>query len=189
MKAKRHQVLVSIESRIKETVTAPGGMEFFIQTDELHSTEQVTQTGVAVAVGEDVKGVNVGDEVFFRWTVTHDTDYNILYGDVNVWIINCIIKHGIPDLFAVITGGEIKPVCGFAFVEPQEDEVGFGEYKETKLNEKWGIMRFMEEGHGLSPGDKVFFGTRNDDDADLNTVLGKKYYIMEASRIQMKLEA
>lgn len=182
MKAKRHQILVTIESRLNDTFTAPGGTVFYAYQHEALSTHNVSQVGRVVAVGEDVKQVEVGDTVFFRWTVTHDEDNHIQYGETDVWAINCITKHGIPDLFAVITDDKIVPVCGFAFIEPIEEETGFGEYKTTKKSEQWGIVRYVDDPN-FKDGDKVFFGSEGNDNADENEVLGKRYYIMEASRI------
>ncbi len=157
-------------------------MVFYNYQHEALSTNNVTQVGKVVAVGEDVKQVKVGDDVFFRWTVTHDEDNHILYGETDVWAINCLVKFGITDLFAVITDGKIVPVCGFAFVEPIEEEIGFGEYKVTKKSEQWGIIRYSDNPN-FKDGDKVFFGSEHNDNADPNTVLGKQYYIMESSRI------
>lgn len=183
MKAKRHQILVTIESRLLEKLTAPGGMEFYRPQAEVFSTYNVTQVGKVVAVGEDTaKHVSVGDDVFFRWTVTHDEANHIQHGETDVWVINCIQKYGIADLFAVITDGKIKPVFGFAFVEPIEEEFGFGVYKASKLSEQWGIIRYADDPN-FKDGDKVFFGSEHNDNADLNIVLGKQYYIMESSRI------
>lgn len=183
MKAKRHQILVTIESRLNDTFTAPGGTVFYTYQHEALSTHNVSQVGKVVAVGDDVaESVNVGDDVFFRWSVTHDEDNHIQYGETDVWAINCIQRFGIPDLFAVITDGEIRPVFGFAFVEPIEEETGFGEYKVTRKSEQWGIIRYADNPN-FKDGDKVFFGSEGNDNADLNTVLGKQYYIMESSRI------
>lgn len=183
MKAKRHQILVTIESRLEDMFTAPGGTKFYAYQHEALSTHNVTQVGKVVAVGDDVKeSVSIGDEVFFRWTVTHDESNHILYGDTDVWAINCIQKHGIPDLFAVITGVTIRPVFGFAFVEPLDEKSGFGEYRTSKLSEQWGIIRYADN-PDFKDGDKVFFGSEHNDNADLNTVLGKQYYIMESLRI------
>lgn len=182
MKAKRHQILVTIESRLNDTFTAPGGTVFYAYQHEALSTHNVSQVGRVVAVGEDVKQVEVGDTVFFRWTVTHDEDNHIQYGETDVWAINCITMYGIPDLFAVITDDNIVPVCGFAFIEPIEEETGFGEYKTTKKSEQWGIVRYVDDPN-FKDGDKVFFGSEGNDNADENEVLGKRYYIMEASRI------
>lgn len=183
MKAKRHQILVTIESRLNDTFTAPGGTVFYTYQHEALSTNNVAQVGRVVAVGEDVAGsVKVGDDVYFRWTVTHDEANHIQYGETDVWAINCIQKHGIPDLFAVITDDKIRPVFGFAFVEPIEEESGFGEYRTSKLSEQWGIIRYADD-PSFKDGDKVFFGSEHNDNADLNTVLGRRYYIMESSRI------
>ncbi len=182
MKAKRHQILVTIESRLNDTFTAPGGTVFYAYQHEALSTHNVAQVGKVVAVGEDVKQVKVGDDVFFRWSVTHDEDNHIQYGETDVWAINCVSKHGITDLFAVITDDKIVPVCGFAFVEPIEEESGFGEYKATKKSEQWGIIRYADNPN-FRDGDKVFFGSEGNDNADENEVLGKRYYIMESSRI------
>lgn len=187
MKAKRHQVLVEVQSRLSDTFVAPGGTVFYNYQHEALSTHNVTQIGTVLAVGEDVEGVEVGDEVFFRWTVTHDEDNHILYGETDCWAVNCIVKYGIPDLFAVITGGNIKPVCGFAFVEPLEETVGFGEYQTTRRSESWGIVRYADS-KDVNPGEKVFFGSEGNDNADLNTVCGKQYYIMESKRILLKEE-
>lgn len=188
MKAKRNQILIKVESRLDDTFTAPGGTVFYRYNNELFDTHNTSQVGTVAAVGADIDQIKVGDRVFFRWTVTHDRETHILHGDIDLWPANCIVRHGIPDVFAVINDDVIKPVYGFAFVEPLEEEVGFGDYKTTKRSEKWGYVRYVQDGYGVSAGDKVFFGTQHDDDADLNTVLGKAYYIMEASRIQLKLE-
>lgn len=182
MKAKRHQILVTVESRLNDTFTAPGGTVFYNYHHEALSTHNVSQIGKVVAVGEDVKQVKVGDDVFFRWSVTHDEDNHIQYGETDVWAVNCILKRGIPDLFAVITGGEIRPVYGFAFVEPIEEETVFGEYRKARESEQWGIIRYADS-PDLKPGDKVFFGSTGNDNADRNEVLGKHYYIMESDRI------
>ncbi len=182
MKAKRNQVLVTIESRLNDTFTAPGGTVFYTYQHEALSTHNVSQVGKVVAVGEDVEQVKEGDTVFFRWTVTHDEDNHVQYGDIDVWAINCITKHGIPDLFAVINDGQITPVCGFAFVEPIEEATGFREFKVTKKSEQWGIIRYVDNPN-FKPGDKVFFGSKGNDNADENEVLGKHYYIMESERI------
>lgn len=182
MKAKQSQVLVTVESRLNDTFIAPGGTEFYNYHHEALVGHSATQVGRVVAVGAGVEGVEVGDEVFFRHTVTSDELNHVVFGELDVWIVGCSMKHGLPDLFAVITDGKIKPVCGFAFVEPIEETTGFGEYKTTKLSEQWGIARFADNPN-FKDGDKVFFGSQHNDNADLNTVLGKEYYIMESKRI------
>lgn len=189
MKAKHYQVLVSVQSRLADTFTAPGGTQFYNYHHHALTTHTVEQVGKVVAVGDAVEGISVGDDIVFAWMVTHDEDNHILYGDVDLWAVNASkIPGKTPDVFAVVTDGTIKPVCGFAFVEPDEEVEGFGEYKSTKKSEQWGTV-VAADSKDVKAGDRVFFGSQYNDNANLNTVLGRQYYIMESERILMKLEA
>jgi len=138
-----------------------------LDDDFIPSDEYLPQDGVIVGLPLNVSGslqeVKLGDRVLVHHFVPtranmvkydgHECYFFDFYRD--------FVSYITTNVYCVLNDdkGVKKMVDGWNFVKLRRYKEGFGEFEKEVIDEKWGELEYVNEGLGLSVGDKVSLNT------------------------------
>lgn len=212
MKTTTNRVLViGIDnSRWKDKITTPGGLELYVAPTSKHATQDIKYEGIVVAAPLSLTGyrkndtevrIRRGDRVWFNYKtmmrppVMRATPEELdLLNDssdrIPVW------ECDYSDIFCKLEDGELKPIGDWVLLEKIKEVEQFGSgvlinpFEEVK--ESHAVIAHISEGVNLQTqdgplcvGDKVIF--KHDEGAFENEINGKTYWCCPADIIHAKL--
>ena len=198
MKAPSGYVIVR-GRKFDDKFTTAGGFELFKFIQKGNETHDVNYSAEVVAIPDDAKDgieneVKVGDKVYFH--------YNSFLSEGN-WIPRQCMgieensgeywRVAYYDIFCAVRDGEIVPVGGWSFIEPDVRKVETGNIISdiSVKSETQGVLRHIgtprrgQEVPDVQVGDTVLF---EEHDAFENEIEGVKYYCMPQDRILCTVE-
>lgn len=195
------KIFVQIEKTHNDTVKV-GGVEFYQDTSfrpEWHTVVCGIVASIPRRIGDQfenqgiVPDVQVGDKLYFDWSVVHEKTNRVEYEGQDYWKVDYF------QAICAIRNGEICPVGGRVIVTPLVEDKGdvwkgtsilLPEYSKSQTSKEMGTLvakgqsKLTEEPLLAEVGDTVIFP-----DWAINThnIEGKDYYIIEQEHILGKI--
>ena len=188
------KIAVRVSEKYNDEVTFNNGSKLYLDVT-FNPEHHVTICGEVVALPRGewcanthgdlmAQELQIGDIVYFNY-LTVDKE-NLIFGEDDIYTAQ------LEDCFCYVRSDGISAISNYILVEPHETAEMHGSIYlgEPKMSEEEGYVRFIskplkdKEDLGLVPGDHIRFHERY---AFLNTIEGKKFYIMRQDDVMGKI--
>jgi len=185
--------VVHIDNQVQDTIKTASGFELYVDTKFDEFKHRTTEAEVVAVPCKYETGVKAGDTLYFHHLVVLNDGQPLTGEDKNY-----IVKYS-PDItinnqaiaFKSKETGEVSPLCGWALLEPCEEDISEpdSEIEIVKLKEDpvlKGVVSFDTKALGelgVQKGDTVGFAKNMDYRIIINE---KEYYRVPSDRIFYK---